>query len=257
MVDLQQHLHAALLAWSLNIGPTRMAEGDCKSVRRHVTAPSRRRALRSTDRLHEQGEPSGAAPIGVDTSASAGLRHKRGRPAHGPRPAFVLRRNSTTARQETRFARQACLSGRPRPPWRRPGLRGARDPRKGGKSAVTGEMLVAPAEQVSRDRSLASRWHGPGAAGRRLNQSLPAWLPLGAEGGSLSDAAGWATYVQVVWWTRRSCRGLTLGERHLFAVKAAGWSRANCSKVRLGTPRTLDTSVVCHSASPVASRLNA
>ncbi len=106
MVDLQRHLHAALLAWSLNIGPTRMAEGDCTSVRRHVTAPSRRRALRSTDRLHEQGEPSGAAPIGVDTSASAGLRHKRGRPAHGPRPAFVLRRNSTTARQETRFARK-------------------------------------------------------------------------------------------------------------------------------------------------------
>ena len=107
MVDLQRHLHAALLASSLNIGPTRMAEGDCTSVRRHVTAPSRRRAPRSTDRLHEQGEPSGAAPIGVDTSASAGLRHKRGRPAHGPRPAFVLRRNSTTARQETRFSRVA------------------------------------------------------------------------------------------------------------------------------------------------------
>ncbi len=115
MVDLQRHLHAALLAWSLNIGPTRMAEGDCTSVRRHVTAPSRRRALRSTDRLHQQGEPSGAAPIGVDTSASAGLRHKRGRPARGPRPAFVLRRNSTTARQETRFAR---ISGLEAGRWR-------------------------------------------------------------------------------------------------------------------------------------------
>jgi hypothetical protein len=59
----------------------------------------------------------------------------------------------------------------------------ARFPRKGGKSAVTAEMLVAPAEQVSRDRSLASRCDGPGAAGRRLNQSLPAWLPLGVERG--------------------------------------------------------------------------
>ena len=36
MVDLQKHLHAALLAWSLNIGPTRLAEGDCTSVKRRV-----------------------------------------------------------------------------------------------------------------------------------------------------------------------------------------------------------------------------
>ena len=59
----------------------------------------------------------------------------------------------------------------------------SRLPRKGGNSAVTAEMLVAPAEQVSPDRSLASRCDGPGAAGRRLNQSLPAWLPFGAERG--------------------------------------------------------------------------
>ena len=46
------------------------------------------------------------APIGLDTSASVGLRHTRGRPPRGPRPAFVLRRNLTAARQETRFARK-------------------------------------------------------------------------------------------------------------------------------------------------------
>ena len=56
-------------------------------------------------RFHERGELSGAASIGLDTSASVGLRHTRGRPPRGPRPAFVLRRNSTAARRETRFAR--------------------------------------------------------------------------------------------------------------------------------------------------------
>ena len=30
--------------------------------------------------IHERGELSGAAPIGLDTSASVGLRHARGRP---------------------------------------------------------------------------------------------------------------------------------------------------------------------------------
>jgi hypothetical protein len=53
---------------------------------------------------------SGAAPIGLDTPASVGLRHTRGPPARGLRPAFVLRRNSTAARQETRFARTADLT---------------------------------------------------------------------------------------------------------------------------------------------------
>ena len=55
--------------------------------------------------IHERGEVSGTAPIRLDTSASVGLRHTRGRPPRGPRPAFVLRHNSTVARQETRFAR--------------------------------------------------------------------------------------------------------------------------------------------------------
>ena len=74
--------------------------------------------------FHERGEFSGTAPIRLDTSASVGLRHTRGRPPRGPRPAFVLRHNSTVARQETRFARissttePSCWScsrrGRPR-----------------------------------------------------------------------------------------------------------------------------------------------
>ena len=54
---------------------------------------------------HERGEVSGTPPIRLDTSASAGLRHTRGRPPRGARLAFVLRRNSTVARQETPFAR--------------------------------------------------------------------------------------------------------------------------------------------------------
>ena len=199
MVDLQRHLHAALLAWSLNIGPTRMAEGDCTSVRRHVTAPSRRRALRSTDRLHEQGEPSGAAPIGVDTSASAGLRHKRGRPAHGPRPAFVLRRNSTTARQETRFARfprparfvpsrrNSC--GRvscPFPQRREAGVR-PRDARRTRRAGLFRPVTRFPARA---DRALRltpppATTPGPPAllGARQLNRSagsIPAEGPVGA-----------------------------------------------------------------------------
>ena len=162
MVDLQRHLHAALLAWSLNIGPTRMAEGDCTSVRRHVTAPSRRRALRSTDRLHEQGEPSGAAPIGVDTSASAGLRHKRGRPAHGPRPAFVLRRNSTTARQETRFARTAGEAA----PSDRTGRAAA------GTRCALGEEQV-PGQARAETRIPGAGIRGARAASRSACDSIP------------------------------------------------------------------------------------
>ena len=70
-------------------------------------------------RFHERGELSTAAPIGLGTSTSVRLRHIRGRPPRGPRPAFVLRRNSTAARQETRFARKARLSDRLGRPARR------------------------------------------------------------------------------------------------------------------------------------------
>ena len=140
-----------------------MAEGDCTSVRRHVTAPSRRRALRSTDRLHEQGEPSGAAPIGVDTSASAGLRHKRGRPAHGPRPAFVLRRNSTTARQETRFARIPQPTRRPRRRGPGPGRLGRAHRAKEGSRRRAGDTRGGVRSErgsgTTDDRAVGSRLH--------------------------------------------------------------------------------------------------
>ena len=58
-------------------------------------------------RIHERGELSGAGNIGLDSPASVGLRHTRGRPSLGPRPAFGLPRNLNAACQETRFARSA------------------------------------------------------------------------------------------------------------------------------------------------------
>ena len=58
-------------------------------------------------RIHERGELSSAGNIGLDSPASVGLRHTRGRPSLGPRPAFGLPRNLNAACQETRFARSA------------------------------------------------------------------------------------------------------------------------------------------------------
>ena len=58
-------------------------------------------------RTHDGRELSGAAKIGLDAflpHRDCGT-HAVGRSPLGRRPAFVLRRNSTAARQETRFAR--------------------------------------------------------------------------------------------------------------------------------------------------------
>ena len=53
---------------------------------------------RMYDRYRENAGPLWLhAPIGLDICASVGLRHTRGRPPRGPRPAFVLRRNLTAA----------------------------------------------------------------------------------------------------------------------------------------------------------------
>src|SRR5437660_1447889 len=66
---------------------------------------------RMYDRYRENAGPLWLhAPIGLDICASVGLRHTRGRPPRGPRPAFVLRRNLTAARQETGFARKVSIT---------------------------------------------------------------------------------------------------------------------------------------------------
>ena len=103
MVDLQQHLNAALLACSLNIGPTRMAEGDCTSVRRqlHRDEPSARpygRQAAFTNKGNFQGpHRSGWTLLPQPVCGTNAIDLHADRRLHSSCDATPLRRaNSTT-----------------------------------------------------------------------------------------------------------------------------------------------------------------
>ena len=121
-------------AGRLPVASTRIPRSDCRSSNTAgLSSPPTRALLPSgvmpsgaerTPRFRSQGrgELSGAAKIGLDTSASVGLRHTRGRPPRGPRPAFVLRRNSTAAPPRDAVCAELGLG----PAWWRHRRRGQR-----------------------------------------------------------------------------------------------------------------------------------
>jgi hypothetical protein len=87
------------------------------------------------------------------------------------------------------------------------------------------KALVASAARRRRKRSSASTCGRATAATRLVEVALPddpeavtpAWLPLRAERGSLSDIAGWAR-MQKHWRLRRCHRGCRALRRHVFGI---------------------------------------